>query len=274
MAAGGRLMPLGPARPWRFVVDALPADGAWNMALDRAMQLECAAGRSPATLRLYTWTRPTITVGRFQALDSVDLDACRADGVDVARRFTGGRGVLHDSELTYSVVASVGDGVPRGTAASYRHLCGALVATYERLGMDAELTSRPRGSSSSGACYLHATHADVSAGAMKLSGSAQVWHRDTVLQHGSFVFSRDVGRESRLFGLTPDETAELAATTATFADLGVDAPDPADLAQLVLEAFEDVFGLGFAPGEPTERERLTAAGLLEETLILDTSRDG
>ncbi len=80
-------------------------------------------------------------------------------------------------------------------------LCGGLVEAYRELGVEAALTARPRGDGSSAACYLHATAADLSLGALKLSGSAQVWHGSTVLQHGSFIVSRDVDREARVFGL-------------------------------------------------------------------------
>ena len=78
-----------------------PASGAWNMALDRAVQLAHEAGQTPPTLRLYRWERPTITLGRFQPAEGVDRDFATARGIDVVRRFTGGRGVLHDDELTY-----------------------------------------------------------------------------------------------------------------------------------------------------------------------------
>ncbi|MDP2232400.1 MAG: lipoate--protein ligase family protein, partial [Actinomycetota bacterium] len=119
--------------PWRLLSADGPKDGAWNMAVDRAIQLACAAGAAPPTLRLYTWARPTVTLGRFQPASSVQADACGRYGVGVVRRFTGGRGVLHDDEVTYSIVASVPDGVPRGVAASYRYLCTGLTEAYHLL---------------------------------------------------------------------------------------------------------------------------------------------
>ncbi len=253
--------------PWRLLLDDPPSEGAWNMALDRAIQLEHAAGRSPATLRLYGWARPTVTLGRFQDVGSVDVAACRAEGIDVARRFTGGRGVLHDDEVTYSIVAGLQDGVPRGTAQSYRFLCDALVDAYRRLGVDADLTARPRGSRSSGACYLHATHADVSSGARKLSGSAQVWHRETVLQHGSFVLARDVEREARVFALTSEEAAALRESTVTLSEL-TSAPSRPATAESVRGAFEALLGVTIEPGPVTDEEREHAVLLVQKTAVL------
>ena len=253
---------------WRLIVEERAFDGAWNMALDRAIHIARAAESVPPTLRLYGWARPTVTLGRFQSTDGVDLDRCREEGIDVARRYTGGRGVLHDAEVTYSVVAGVADGIPRGTTASYRYLCAALVEAYRGLGVPAELTSRPRGERTSPACYLHATHADVSLGALKLSGSAQVWHRDTVLQHGSFVIDRDLERESRVFGLEAEQARALARVTTTLVTtLGI-APSRERVVEAVATAFENALGIRLTGGDITPGEIAIAEGLVGDTALL------
>ncbi|MGV8082562.1 MAG: biotin/lipoate A/B protein ligase family protein [Coriobacteriia bacterium] len=266
---------------WRLIIEEAPCDGVWNMALDRAIQLERADGRVPPTLRLYSWTRPTVSLGKFQKLSGVDFDACRDEGVDVVRRFTGGRGVLHDDEVTYSVVASLEDGVPRGTSASYRLLCGGLILAYRNLGVEASLTARSRGEAASSACYMHATQADLSLGAAKLSGSAQVWAADTVLQHGSFVITRDVHREARVFRLDEDGMRRLAEQTATLADAvgadmaGSDAAD-ADAAgtlsreaiiEAAAEGMAEALGITMEPGSITDAERERARLLMEEVVV-------
>lgn len=235
------------------------------MALDRAVQLAREAGAVPPTLRLYRWARPTVTLGRFQDAAGVDLDRCAREGVDVVRRFTGGRGVLHDDELTYSIVAGTGDGIPRGTMASYRFLCSALAEAYRLLGVDAALTARPRGDGSSAACYLHATSADLSLGLAKLSGSAQVWAGDTVLQHGSFTRSRDVTREAAIFRLSAEEARRLSAETATLADALGEAPPIETIAQAVCAGVERALGVRLEAGEITREERTRAEALLGET---------
>lgn len=199
---------------WRLILDG-PADGVWNMAVDRAMLACHERDGAPPTVRLYRWDRPTVSLGHFQDLADVDVDACARRGVGLCRRPTGGRGVLHHDEVTYSIVAGVRDGLPRGVSASYRMLCGALVEAFREAGVPADLTGRPRGKKGAGACYLHATHADLSLGATKLSGSAQVWSKDSCLQHGSFVISRDVELEAAVFGLDAEGKAALEGTTAT-----------------------------------------------------------
>ena len=235
------------------------------MALDRAVQLARQAGDAPPTLRLYRWARATVTLGRFQSAAGVDRELCAREGIDVVRRFTGGRGVLHDDELTYSMVAGVGDGVPRGIAASYRFLCSALAETYRRLGVDAALTARPRGDGSSAACYLHATPADLSLGLAKLSGSAQVWAGDTVLQHGSFTRSRDVALEAAVFRLPPDAAVRLAAVTTTLADALGEAPPYEAIVDAACQGVERALGVKLAPGEVSASETERAQALLGET---------
>lgn len=258
---------------WRLIVDG-PLEGARNMALERAVLAAHEAGDAPPTLRLYGWEVPTVSIGRFQDLSGVDLVACEQRGFDVVRRPTGGRGVLHDDELTYAVIAGVSDGVPRGVAVSYRLLSSALADAYRRLGVPAEITRRPRGPEGSAACYLHATAADLSLGAAKLSGSAQVWQHDSVLQHGSFVRSRDVEAEAAVFGLDAPAARSLAEQTVTLETALGTRPDRDSIVAAVREAFEQTLDVVLEAGTYTPFEERAACGLLEEHRVLRASRNG
>lgn len=252
---------------WRLICDG-PVDAATNMARDRAVQLAREEGSAPPTLRLYRWTRPTVTLGRFQPADAIDRGYCSEHGIDVVRRFTGGRGVLHADELTYSMVASVDDGVPRGVAASYRHLSAVLVAAFRALGVEAALTSHDGSPTSSAACYLANTRADVSAGLAKLSGSAQVWSGSTVLQHGSFVIDRDLERERAVFRLTAEQAEQLAERSATLVDLLGSRVEFDEMASAVTRAFAETMGVRLEPGDLTSRERE-----LEDAVLASTDPD-
>jgi lipoate-protein ligase A len=258
---------------WRLIIEE-PADGAWNMAVDRAILEAHEAGVAAPTLRLYRWVRPTVSLGRFQDVADVDRAYCDEHAIGLCRRPTGGRGVLHDDELTYAIVAGVRDGIPRGVTASYRILCGALAAAYRSLGVPAELTSRPRGHRASGACYLHATPADLSFGAAKLSGSAQVWKGDSCLQHGSFVVSRDDVREAAVFGLETAESECLRATTATIEGVTGARPAIEAVASAVCSAVAEVLDVRLEPGELTACERERASGLRESFEVESRSTSG
>lgn len=239
------------------------------MAIDRAVQLAREESSAPPTLRLYRWARPTVTIGRFQDGGSVDHALCSSVGIDVVRRFTGGRGVLHADEVTYSVVASTADGIPRGVAASYRHLCAALVAAYEDLSVPASVIGRDRGVADTAACYLQTTRADVVVGGRKLAGSAQVWSGDTVLQHGSFVLHRDPELESRIFRLD-ERHADLLRESSRGLDELLDAPPALESVQeAIVSGFGRSLGIRLVPGTLSAREAQMARSL-SSSLASDT----
>lgn len=250
---------------WRLIVDGA-CDGAWNMAVDGALLRSRGAG-GPPTLRLYRWRTPTVSLGRFQSVLDVDAAACERHGVDIVRRATGGRGVLHDDELTYSVAVSEADGVPRGVTASYRHVGSALLAAYAALGVPAELTASHRGVKGSAACYLAATQADLSLAGAKLSGSAQVWSGGACLQHGSFVVSRDVDREAEIFRLAPGPAETLRDDAVTIEAALHERPTDEALIEAVVAGFADALGVRLDPGTLTSAEEDAAIRLLASAKV-------
>lgn len=200
-------MPLAQERsdmqsPWRFV-DTGPGTAALNMALDEALLLRHEAGEAPPTLRVYSWCQPTLSVGYAQqVLQEVDLEACAAQGVDVVRRPTGGRAVLHDQEVTYSVVLPLvlEDGATTLTE-HYRRIGLALETACRGLGLPVQL-ARPQVRAASGhrlpspACFAALSRYEVSVAGKKLVGSAQKRAQHAVLQHGSIPLHLD---RQRLF---------------------------------------------------------------------------
>lgn len=246
---------------WRLLVHE-HVDGAVNMAVDRAIQLCREKGSSPPTLRLYGWARPTVTLGRFQNITDVDTEVCSSRGVDVVRRFTGGRGVLHDDEVTYSVIASTEDGAPRGVSASYRWISSALGDAFRRLEVDAEVTAG-KPSATSSACYLVSTVADLTVQGRKLSGSAQVWNGSTVLQHGSFVLSRDLDRECGVFSLSDSDITALGDGTAVLNADGRQV-DRSQVCDAVVTAFEEVLDIEIVAGSLSLEECSVVRTLLDD----------
>ncbi|MCA9268810.1 MAG: hypothetical protein KDA41_10090, partial [Planctomycetales bacterium] len=98
--------------PCRLIASE-PCSGAMNMALDEAL-LESAAEASSATLRIYQWSRPTLSLGYFQAAADRAGHVASRD-CDLVRRQSGGGAILHDRELTYSLV------LPADVAAAQPH---------------------------------------------------------------------------------------------------------------------------------------------------------
>src|SRR5437879_6894081 len=130
---------------WRLLLDK-PASGAWNMAVDEVLLDGVAAGTAPPTLRFYEWTPPCLSLGYFQPFEVVDVDGCRALGVEVVRRPTGGRAILHDRELTYSVALPLrllGD--DGAVLPSYHRVSLALERGLTRLGAPVVLAAESAG---------------------------------------------------------------------------------------------------------------------------------
>ena len=251
---------------WRLLVDP-PASGAWNMAVDEALLEGVAAGRSPATLRFYTWTPASLSLGYFQSFGIVDVDSCRARRIDVVRRPTGGRAILHDRELTYSVTlpASV-LGHDAGIVPSYHRLSLALQAGLQDLGVPATLApleSGPAVVDPGPVCFDRPSAHEILLGGRKLVGSAQVRRSGALLQHGSIVIEPQIDKLLaclRLDGTDPvEEQRRLEEAVAGLAEIGD--LDPDRISAAIAAAFGRQFGVRITPGHLRDEELAAATDL-------------
>jgi lipoyl(octanoyl) transferase len=161
-------------------------DAAMNMAIDESILTHHLQGEVPPTLRVFRWSQPTISLGRFQSIErEIVSEQCQERGVALVRRPTGGRAVYHRDEFTYSIVMSKSFGVPSGIIAAYAFLAQGLLAALRYLDVQAELSDGRVSKNPSAACFASSTQADLTSGGFKLIGSAQVWKDDTLLQQGS-----------------------------------------------------------------------------------------
>jgi len=247
---------------WRLLVDA-PAGGARNMAVDEVLLDGVAAGTTPPTLRFYEWTPPCLSLGYFQPFDVVDLDGCRALGVEVVRRPTGGRAILHDRELTYSVAlpASV-LGHDGGVLPSYYRLSLALQDGLRRLGVPATLApeSAANGSGIHGpVCFDRPSAHEILVHGRKLVGSAQMRRGGGLLQHGSILIEPRLDNLMACLRLPEGAGSPgIEDGVAGLAELGV--TRPAQIAAAIADAFAACFGVGLveAPLRPEEENAVRA----------------
>ena len=183
------------------------------MALDQTLLESAAAGDFPPTLRFYRWSPPALSIGRFQPLSDVDLDSCAARGIEVVRRPTGGKSILHLDDFTYSIVTGPDFPLPGGVVEDYRMICRGILLALKHLGLEAAIQPREGEAYrlAGGACFAAITQADLELSGRKLCGSAQVRRRGALLQHGSilmedrsellFALLRFAGEEERKNGL-------------------------------------------------------------------------
>jgi lipoyl(octanoyl) transferase len=173
---------------WRLL-PAGAANGSSNMALDQALlDTACKAGFLP-TIRFYRWNPPALSIGRFQKTNQIDLDACGASGIDLVRRPTGGKSILHLDDFTYSLILPPGFDLPSVVVEAYALICGGILTSLRSLGLNVTIQAGSYGQypQREGACFSVSTQADLEYLGRKICGSAQVRRGGAVLQHGSIL---------------------------------------------------------------------------------------
>lgn len=175
---------------WRLLL--LPPRGAVeNMARDAAL-LDRARESGEAVFSVYSWERPALSLGRNQAaLGFYDPAAIEREGLDVVRRPTGGRALLHWHEVTYSVTAPVSEGEPLVT--SYERINRILIRGLAAIGVEAIESAGGVSILPSGdlPCFAAPARGELVVDGKKLVGSAQFRERGALLQHGSILIGDD-----------------------------------------------------------------------------------
>jgi lipoate-protein ligase A len=266
------------------------ASGAYNMALDEAMLDTVIAGGSPV-VRFYTWEPATLSLGVNQSVHEIDREACEERGFGLVRRLTGGRAVLHQHELTYSVVAPVSDPrVSGGVLESYRKISAALVAGLRSLGADVSLAEpdnalfREMARARREAALDPASAAEISHGAVcfdtssayelaargrKLVGSAQARRGGALLQHGSILLDIDFDAWAGVFRYASERGRERVRRslptrmTSLREELGRAVP-PEEVQAALIRAFEREMRVELVPFGLTTEERARARSLEEK----------
>lgn len=191
---------------WLFI-DSGNQSPAYNMALDEKLLQWHSEGQIPPVIRFYGWNPPTLSVGYFQkAKKDIDMEAVEKHGVGFVRRPTGGRAVLHDQELTYSIIVSEEHPeMPETVTEAYRVLSEGILQGFLKLGLDAYFSvpktkeeedslKNPRSAN----CFDASSWYELVVEDRKIAGSAQTRQRGVILQHGSIILDLD---EDKLFDL-------------------------------------------------------------------------
>ena len=189
-------------------IDYSVNSGSYNMEFDEFLINESIknSDKTPI-LRLYGWKPACVSLGRNQK-DNIDYDLCKKLGLDVVRRATGGRALLHDKELTYSFVCPADFLENKDSVIlSYKEISGALILGMKKFGIKVEFPENKRIKTDKNYCMSLATGADLSCNDKKLIGSAQMRKSGYILQHGSILIDVDFETIKKLFheAVNPDE---------------------------------------------------------------------
>lgn len=243
------------------------------MAIDEALFRVLQERGGPPTLRFYGWQKPVLSIGYFQnAAREVNLQHCREYGMDVVRRPTGGKAVLHDRELTYSVVSrEVHPFFSADLIGNYQAICACLIRGFAELGIEVSMAKDFRHDSRNdmdSICFACPAPFELLSRGRKICGSAQVRSRGCFLQHGSILLAFDAEKNC-LFLLPSAAPSEDRGdhlgqkVTSVHGETGA-VVAPEILSRVVQQAFESVWKIHFVEGGLTPEEETLRNDLLEK----------
>ncbi len=234
-----------------------------NMAMDEALFRVLQERDGPPTLRFYGWERPALSVGYFQnTATELNLHHCRCDGMDIVRRPTGGKAVLHDCELTYAVVSREDlPFFPGNLVENYKAVCSCLIRAFSELGIGVSMASeshREGKKDMRSICFAFPAPFELLSRGRKICGSAQVRSRGCFLQHGSILLDFDAEKNCRF--ILPSEQRQSdrcdrlrETVTSIFGETG-EVMMPERFSEIVRRAFEVSWNVRFAEGKLTLEE--------------------
>lgn len=239
---------------------------AENMAVDEAVFRLGRREGLPPTLRFFGWAPPAVSLGYFQKTSrEIDVEACRRAGIDIVRRPTGGKAVLHDQELTYSLSAAVDHPLFTGDIlGTYRIISSCIEEALQRLGLTPEVAIEGRsaaGTPLEGYCFAAPSRYELLVGGRKICGSAQIRTSGSFLQHGSLLIDIDPARTAAVMKVSAEGVT--ASTTTLREQLGR-AIGADELARVLRVAFEDMLGIVLVEEGLTQAEEELKRKLLDE----------
>ena len=255
---------------WRLI-DSGPGCASYNMAMDEAIALSVRRHGAPPTLRFYGWDSLSLSIGCFQKSADLDLAYCTSHDIPVVRRPTGGRAILHDSELTYAFSARTDHPrFSRGLLDSYRSISSAFCLAFKKIGVavEARMTKeRGRVLTGSPLCFSSSSYGEILVDRRKLVGAAQKrWH-DGLLQQGSVPYAYDEESMRHIFGA--HEHRQARECRAALREAVTDFSEQ-KLKDAIIGAFGETFGVSLQVSPPSLPEIRLAQELETQKYLLDS----
>lgn len=267
---------------WRFI-DSGESSPFFNMALDEALLDWHSEGKIPPTIRFYGWNPPTLSIGYFQKVEKeINMNAVKDNNLGFVRRPTGGRGVLHDKELTYSVIVSEEHpDMPHTVTEAYRVISEGILEGFKRLGLDAyfaiprtEEEKQGLKDPRSAVCFDAPSWYELVVEGRKVAGSAQTRQKGVILQHGSILLDLDEDLLFNLFNYPSERVKERMQKNFKNKAVAINAirnhPVTMDEAKEAFKVgFEKGLNINLEPYELTEDEKAYVEKLANEKYATD-----
>jgi len=268
---------------WRLIKDSYHT-GFMNMAIDEAIMIAHREGLVPPTIRFYQWSPPAVSLGYFQDLKKeINVNACKNMGIDIIRRATGGKAVLHDKELTYSfIIRESHPLINNSILGTYKKISGGMIRGLSVLGITAELVplkeklksdsldkeniSEIFHSGIKSICFSVPSQYEVQVEGKKIVGSAQVRKKEIVLQHGSLLIELEKDKLFSVFNFPSAQIREKLKTRFNATSLEEILKRKikfSELSEILPRGFEEEFGVKLTEGKLTEQEKIISRDLLK-----------
>lgn len=167
-----------------------------NMAIDEAL----LTSKLPV-LRFYRWKPAGLSLGYFQDIKDINVDFCKKNNIDIVRRVTGGKTVLHDKELTYSFIINVLL-MPKSIIESYKIISKGILLALKELGINASMKEdKVEKNKKTAICFQEPNYYEIIANNKKIVGSAQTRKQGKLLQHGAVLIDINVEKYVNCFNL-------------------------------------------------------------------------
>lgn len=248
---------------WRLIRDGFN-DGFYNMAVDEAIASAVENGISPPTLRFYGWKSSTLSIGYSQKIDKkIDIEYCRKNGIDIVLRPTGGRAVLHDKEVTYSIISPRYNPLfPDNISGTYKAISKALAKGLSFLGIDANLNSAFRilhSTFQNPFCFATTSQYEIVVNGKKLIGSAQRRFKKSFLQHGSIPLENYHERLALCLSFGEENKSKRFITMLNKKSISLNELNGRvysydEVLSAIVKGFENIFKISFEVSPITEYE--------------------
>jgi lipoyl(octanoyl) transferase len=238
------------------LIDSKDNTSSMNMAIDEAL----LTSKKPV-LRFYSWNPAGLSLGYFQNTQVINLIQCKKLKVDVVRRLTGGNAVLHDKELTYSLVIDENK-MPKSIVESYKVISSGLLEGLKNLGLKAVMNSEVSEGQKSAVCFNDPSWYEMVVNNKKIVGSAQKRIDGKILQHGAVLIDADVKKYCSLFNNCSSELImKVKKRMTSINDELKEGVSYSAVALAMRKGFEKALGIEFEESELTEKEKELAKKL-------------
>lgn len=272
---------------WRLIKDSYH-NGFINMAVDEAIMIAHKNGLISPTIRFYQWSPPAVSLGYFQDLKKeINVKVCQDIGIDIVRRPTGGKAVLHDQELTYSFIIKENDPLVNDSILeTYKKISGGIIRGLSYLGIKAELVplrgklenhllgrsdkARIHHLDFKSICFSVPSQYEVQVEGKKIVGSAQVRKGGVVLQHGSLLIKLEKDKLFSVFNFPSVQIREKLKSkfkATSLEEILKRKIDFSELSNILPRGFEEEFGVRLVESKLTEPEENIFKDLLENKYL-------